>query len=205
MSTAILVPAGFKTHGIKPYWWTILFFGLAISVYHVIISFGRFQSESHEYDTLVDFGLALLWLSAALTNIYPAYLGFILVCHPVDPRGNPYSPSILGWCHGYITSVAFSWIITFVYLITSIISRKLWQASLLDDFGQPNTSNVPRRELDNFHNHNLGFPDFRRNTTRGITGQNPGPSSGLNAPVASNPGSDTYYGATIPNNYYRNT
>ncbi|CAG8569875.1 1749_t:CDS:2 [Racocetra fulgida] len=77
-------------------------------------------------------------------------------------------------------------------------------SSLLDDFGQPNTSNVPRRELDNFHSHNLGFTDFRRNSSRGITGQNPGPSSGFNAPVASNPGTDTYYGATIPNNYYRN-
>lgn len=184
----------FRTHGIKPYWWTVLFFGLAISVYHVIISFGRFQSEYHEYDTVVDFGLAILWLSAALTNIYPAYVGFIIVCKPNNQQGN--AVSIMGRCHGYITSVAFSWIVAFVYSIMAIISRKLWQQSVDEDFGAPMT-NISRRELEDFHSPpNHGFTDFRRNSNRGV---NPGPSGG-----AFTHSPDTYYGATIPHNYYSN-
>ncbi|CAG8720117.1 22025_t:CDS:2, partial [Dentiscutata erythropus] len=188
----------FKTHGIKPYWWAVLFFGLAISVYHIIISFGRFQSEYHKYDTIVDFGLALLWLSAALTNIYPAYVGFIISCRPTDQSGNPYSAAIMGWCHGYVTSVAFSWIITIVYSIMAIISRRLWKLSVDEDFGAPMT-NISRRELEDFHSPpSHGFTEFRRDS-RGVN-LNPGPSTSYHTPG----NSDTYYGATIPHNYYSN-
>ncbi|CAG8489763.1 4709_t:CDS:2 [Cetraspora pellucida] len=62
-----------------------------------------------------------------------------------------------------------------------IISRKLWKASVFEDFGAPTTSTVPQREFEYFHP-NLGVPDHRPNINlnRGITGLNPGPSGGFN-------------------------